>query len=410
MGVDASPVGSCGPPTQRPAPCTEWRIAGSDTIVSGSYPIPDSGVGEMDFYLSGFVPSGNGALVAWTTTYYRSNYTPTFWQTRALNIDGTPRSAIVSHQLMPVTGPGDTAFMGLAVTPQCAFGGLAYASTNAVSGCSFLPLDGDGNEIGPIVSLSSDGADGGVNNGTFCLDLGPAPGGFSYIQEAPNSGGTADLVTVGSNGSPGLRKSLGTFPGFNPGRLVLDDESFLLVTFFETDAANEYTSQVAHYDPSGVQIAPGTTVATSENFLMEETSRGVLAVYAGSDPANPSGQTLYAVPLSRDGVPTATPVSLAVTATPGEIYSFGLSPSPSGDVIIDWTTTTSSHFFATELDPGGGQRAPVLDFGLLGSNLGGTFLVSADGERALLVYAVATVSGGPSNGGVHTLPLACATD
>jgi hypothetical protein len=408
-GGDASPMGSCGAPTQRPAPCTQWRIAGSDTVVSGSYD-SDGGFGQIGFSLSSLVRSGNGALIAWTTVFYSSS-TPTFWGTRALNIDGTPRSAIVSHTPTPVTGAGDSAFMSLAVTPQCAFGGLASASDNTASGCNFFPLDGDGKEIGPVVSLPS----GANKTSGYCTDLGPAPDGFTYLQQAPNNGGTSDLVTVGSNGSLRLRQTLGTFPGFNPGRLVLDDESFLLTTAFETDAANDYTWEVAHYDASGVQIAPGTTVATSERLDMAETSSGVLAAYVGSDPANQSGQALYVVPLSRDGVPMATPVALPVTGAVGRLFGFSLDPSPSGDAILNWinfdgSSPTSYRFFATELDPGGRQRGPVLDLGTLDGFAGGSILVSADGERALLVYSISPENGPATpTGGVHALPLACAT-
>jgi hypothetical protein len=414
-------MGSCGPPTQHPAPCTEWRIAGSDTVVSESYGPDDAGMNRVGFSLSGLVPSGNGALIAWTTFVYAGSGGPPFWGTRALNMDGTPRTAIVSLKPFPVQSESPDNFMGLAVTPQCAFGALAYSDSladgNGDPGCSFVPLDGDGNEIGSAVSLPLWGNDGGVNGsrGGYCIDLGPAPDGFSYIQEAPQNGGTGNLVPLGTNGSLHPQKSLGTFSGFNPGRLVLDDESFLLITFYGTNTANVYTWEVAHYDARGVQIAQGKNVATSRAFLMAETSRGVLAAYIGSDPASPLGGPLYVVPLSRDGVPTATPVALPVTGTVGPLWTFSLAPSPSGDVILNWINVegpppgTGYRFFAMELDPGGGQRGPVLDLGTLEGSAGGSVLVSADGERALLVYAISSNGGVPANStsGVHTLPLAC---
>jgi hypothetical protein len=93
------------------------------------------------------VPSGDGALVSWFTI---SEASTAAWDTRALNLEGTPRSAIVPHLSFPTMAGVYTDVMSLAVTPQCAFGGLV---DDVASGCRFLPLDGDGNEIGPVVSL-----------------------------------------------------------------------------------------------------------------------------------------------------------------------------------------------------------------------------------------------------------------
>jgi hypothetical protein len=290
---------------------------------------------------------------------------------------------------------------------------LAYGSGQG--GCSFVPLDGDGNEIGPVDWFGLPGPDAYLppsGGSSRCVDPGPAPdGGFTYLQQAPFSGGTSDLVTLGTNGSVVGSKTLGTVPGFD-GRLVLDDESFLLTTLYPTDSANEYSWQVTHYDAQGVQLAPATAVATSENFVMAETSRGVLAAYVPGEQL--SGQPVYVVPLSRDGVPTTTPVALAVTGTVGPLFYFSLAPSPSGDAVLSWanfegyppSNANGYSSFAMELDPGGGQRGPALNLG----STGGSLLVGDDGERALFVYSVSTADGAPTKpaGGVHTLPLACA--
>jgi hypothetical protein len=387
-------MGFCPPRThpRPPSPCTEWRIAGSDTIVSGPT-VPGGGV-----YLTALVPSGDGALIAWFTI---SEPTMASWDTRALNLDGTPRSAIVSHLSFPTMGGVYTEVMSLAVTSPCAFGGLV---DDVASGCRFLPLDGDGNEIGPVVTLP-DGMSGG------CGDLGATPDGFSYLQESPTNGGPIDLVTIGTDGSFRARAMLGALPGFGP-RLVLQDGTFLRSSFSENDSGGDLTYEVVDYDAHGVQLAPGMTVATNGGSILRlaETAGGALSSYLGFDRATKGGEATYVVPLTSGGTPTAGPQPLAVTGAVGPLYGFSLDPSPSGDALLTWNeldeATDRYPFFVMELDSLGNPRGAPTALGVYEVLRDVYILVGADGERALLVYSGAPMGG---MGGVHTLPLACAT-
>lgn len=398
MGAEAgaeggpSPMSACPAPlASPPAPCSEWRIAGSDTIVSGPT-VPGGGV-----YFTSIVPSGDGALISWFTIGEPKTAS---WDTRALGLDGTPRSDIVSHLSFPTMGGVYTDIMSLAVTPQCAFGGLV---DDVASGCRFLPLDGNGNEIGPVVMLP-DGTSGG------CGDLGPSPDGFSYLHEAATNSGTIDLVTIGTDGSPRGRAVLGSLPGFGS-RLVLHDETFLLASFFENDGSGDLTYEVADYDAHGMQLTPGATVASNGGsiLLLAETGRGVLSSYLGFDPATKGGQAMYVVPLSSGGAPTAASQPLGVTGALGPIYGFSLDASPSGDAVMTWNelddATDHYPFFLMELDAAGQPRGAPTALGVYEGLANVHVLVAADGERALLVYSGSRMGG---DGGVHTLPLACA--
>ncbi len=388
-----TPMGSCPAPTQMrsPSPCTEWRVAGSDTVVSGP---ADPGDG---FYLTSLVPSGDGALISW---FNLSGASTASWDTLALNLDGTPRSGIVSHLSFPTMGGVYVDIMSLAVTPQCAFGGLV---DDVASGCRFLPLDGDGNEVGPVVSLPG-GTDGG------CSYLGPAPGGFSYLHEAPANSGVLDLATIGTDGSFHGRAVLGTLPGFGS-RITLQDQTFLLASFFENDSGGDLTEEVAHYDANGMQLTPSLTVATNSGsiLLMAQASDHVVAAYIGSNP--PLGERVFVAALDGGGESIGSgPRTLDVPGRIGPIYGFSLDPLPSGDVMLTWNeldeNSTRYHFFAMELDSVGLQfSASTLQLGIYEGVTNPHVIGSADGERALLVYSGAPVGG---MGGVHTLPLACA--
>jgi hypothetical protein len=294
-----------------------------------------------------------------------------------------------------------TDVMSLAVTPQCAFGGLV---DDVASGCRFLPLDGDGNEIGSVVTLP-DGMSGG------CGYLGPSPQGFSYLQESPVNGGPIDIVNIGTDGSFRLRSPIGGLPG-SGSRLVLHDQTFLLAVFFENDAGGDLTYEVAHFDARGQQITPGTAVATNGGsiLLKAETAGGVLTSYLGFDHATKAGQAMYVVPLTTGGSPLAAPRALDVTGAVGPIYGFSLDPTPSGDAVLTWNNldeaTDRYSFFMMELDSQGRPRGAPTALGIYEGVANVHVIGSADGERALLVYSGAPMGG---TGGVHTLPLACAT-
>lgn len=393
-GVDTgvAPMNACHGPAAPTAPCSEWRVAGSDTIVSAPMTPPESGV-----YLTSVVPSGDGALISWFTISVPSAAS---WFTRALHLDGTPRSAIVSHLSFPSMGGVYTDVMSLAVTPQCAFGGLA---DDVASGCRFVPLDGDGNETGPVVSLP-EGTSGG------CTYLGAAPDGFSYLQESPANGGPIDIVTIGTDGSFRSRASIGGWPGFGT-RLVLQDETSLLASFFENDGGpGPLTEQVSHYDAKGVQLTQPLTVATNSGSVlsMAQTAGHVLGAYIGDMP--PMGEAVYVVSIDGEGESIGIPdQALTATGRIGPIYGFSLDPLPSGDAMLTWNeldeNSTRYHFFAMELDPVGNPRPGVTQLGVY-EVVGNVHVVGgADGEHALLVYQGMPMGGG---GGVHALPLACA--
>ncbi|HEX8793898.1 MAG TPA: hypothetical protein VF765_23305 [Polyangiaceae bacterium] len=386
------PMSACPGPATPPAPCSEWRVAGSDTIVSNSTTPPGSGV-----YLTALVPSGNGALVSWFTISDPSAGT---WDTRALNLDGTPRSAIVSHLSFPTMGGVFTDVMSLAVTPQCAFGGLV---DDVASGCRFLPLDGDGNESGPVVSLS-DATSGG------CTYLGAAPDGFSYLQESPANGGPIDLVDIGTDGSFQGRAHLGPLPGFGT-RVVLQDQTSLIASFFENDSGvGPLTEQVAHYDAKGAPLSPPLTLATNSGsiLLMAQTAGHVVGAYIGD--MRPMGEAVYAVAIDGEGASIgAGPQALDPTGRIGPIYGFSLDPLPSGDALLTWNeldeNSTRYHLFAMELDPTGNPRQGVTNLGIFEDVANVRVIGGADGERALLVYSGMPMGG---TGGVHAQPLACA--
>lgn len=373
--------------------CRSWRIASSDTLVSGP-PAPGGAV-----YLTALVPSGNGALISWFTA---ADPGTASWNTRALNLDGTPRSPIVPHLSFSTMGGVYTDVMSLAVTPSCAFGGLV---DDEASGCRFIPLDGNGNETGPAVSLR-----GGMAGG--CSYLGPAPDGFSYIQQSPANGGPTEVVAIGTDGSFQGHFSLGVLPGFGT-RLVLSDETFLLASFFENeDAGGNLTEQVTPYDAHGTPLAPTSTVTTGSGsiLLMAESARGVMTSWLGFDPSTKSGQAMYTAPIARNGTPEGAPQALDVTGAVGPIYGFSLDASPSGDSILTWNNldeaTNRYQFFMTSLDDVGRPRGAPIALGTYEGVGDVHVLVGADGENALVVYSGAPVGG---SGGVHALPLLCAS-
>ncbi|HEX8793709.1 MAG TPA: hypothetical protein VF765_22355, partial [Polyangiaceae bacterium] len=244
-------------------------------------------------------------------------------------------------------------------------------------------------------------------------------GGFSYIQQVQSYGVPSDLVTVGTNGSPLLKEPLGiqqppgTIAGFSR-RLVLDDESFLLVSYFEHVSDASDTVVITHHDAAGMQLAPGTTLsgAYAGDLILAKSTRGdVLAAYIDSDPATQSGQALYIVPLSHDGVPMATPVAVPIVGAADSPFDFALDPSPSGDMILTWVTydqnpSAPTGFFAAEIDPAGSPRGPALRLGASAGNV--SVVVSTDGAHALVVYTPLSGNAGGVALGVHTLPLECA--
>jgi hypothetical protein len=304
-------------------------------------------------------------------------------QTRTLNMDGTPRSAIVSH------GSFRTPFVGsisLAAATPCSFGALASAGD---AGCQFARVDIDGNSVGAPTSL---------NGYAECYDLGPSPGGFSFVsgdQGAPTGG--LDLVTLATGGSRSIEPIQP--PRAYGDRLVLPDESFLLPWESEVDAG-ELVATIAHYDPSGTLLAPPASFAWSpaSRLLLARTNGAVLAAFAGRDTSG--FFSTYVVQLTPQGTPLTTPSALTDAGHTGPL---SLDSSASGDAVITWN---GSQLFVMELDPRGVPRGPATALGEYVGFLGVHVLVGEDGDHALVVY-----SGEPHGGdgpGVYALPLVCA--
>jgi hypothetical protein len=345
-------------------------------------------------YLTSVVPSYGGVLVTW---FSLSEATTSSWNTLALNLDGTSRSAVIPHLSFPTMGGVAVDSMSLAVTPQCAFGGLVY---DVASGCRFLPLDGNGNETGAVVSVA-EGMSG-------CGALGPAPQGFSMLVAPGGSAGMLQLVTVGVDGSFREQASLGGQPAAYE-RLVLHDETFLLASELENDAG-DLVESVELYDARGVQQQPGSVVTTISGSVMRmvQTSTGVLAAFLASDPASPMGLRVWVAPLADDGQPLASPVALQTPGTGGEIYGFSLDASASGDALLSWNELDAQdHYdlYLMALGPDGSPRGQPTALGTYGA-VGNVFATtSADGQHALLVLDGEHFDG---TGGVLARPMVCA--
>jgi hypothetical protein len=370
--------GTSGPPAQ----CAGWLTTGAFTTVSE--PVT---TGDMA-YLTGMVPSAGGALITWFTLDDAPTST---WRTRAIGFDGTPRSAIGTHLSFPTMGGVYVGAMFLAGT-GCAFAGLA---DDVANGCRFVPLDDDGAGAGPVVTVGSTGAG--------CVDLGVAPGGYSFVTVGGNGGPPLDLVTLSAAGTVLATTSLPAPDLGYEGRLVLRDGSFLLTTSEETDGGGE-AAAVQHFSAGGEAIAAAVqlTGAAASILPVAQTGAGVMAAWLEG------GASLVVQPLDEDGHAVGAEVPVAATDHE-DLYGFTLAGTPGGDVIVAWFDLDgASSFFDLHVQALGPDGTPRGAPNFLGSfeTLGDVdVLVDGGGQDALLVVTGATME---FDYGVLAVPLACA--
>ena len=366
-----------------PAICSSWR-AGDERVVSAS---PAAGQGS---YLTSAVPAGDGVLVTWFELTAASQST---WVTRRLGFDGVPDAPARDHLSFATTGGIYTDVMSLAGN-GCAFAGVVDDDAN---GCRFLPLDGDGNETGAVVSPSMD----------VCFDLGAAaPGGFSMITASSSSESSpVQLLTVDPAGHPGLTATL--LPSMSAGlspRLLLRDGSFLLSTFTEVDSG-ALATDMRHFAPDGTLLAgPFTLSDTAYSILyMTETSAGVLAAYQGD--ANEK-ESVIVLPLDHDGRPTAAPVPVVASEYPA-LYGEAIGSAPGGDALVAWQSLQPDSTFKLEvqaLAPDGTPRGAPTTIGTY-DTIGTIRIVeSVDGTRGVLLFMAAEPS---LPDGMRAVPLFC---
>jgi hypothetical protein len=344
-------------------------------------------------YLTGVVPSDGGALVTWFTLDDTATAT---WRTRAIDFDGTARSSIQAHLSFPDMGGVYTGSMSLA-GDGCAFAGL---TDDVAAGCRFLPLDEDGNETGPAVTVEPSTMVG-------CASLGKTPDGWSFLT-SPGTGPTPlDLVRVGPTGKAIATTTLPQADLAYGGRSVLRDGSFLLSTFEETDASGN-AAAVQHFSADGAPLASAAQITDgAESILpMVQTSAGVMVSWEGFDPAG--GQVVFVRALDTDGHPTAPAVEVEATLTMA-MYGSAIAGTPNGDVILMWfdldEATSFFDLHVIALGPDGAPRGaptPLGTFEVLGDPFA---LVDAAGDHALLLL---TGAQSEFTSGVLALPITCA--
>jgi hypothetical protein len=379
-----------------------WTAAGPATIVSEPEDL-------NDLVFTSVIPSAGGALLAWSSWSAETEAPPSALNTRALNFDATPRSAITVHEFgaMSLAANGHT-FVGL-VNP----------------GCRLLPLEQDGAETGPPVSLASLPG--------YCGGLAAAGHGFSFLT-ADNAANNAPvpfvLESIGLDGEPQESRVLGTppLPGQRnlSGRIALRDQSFILATRSLT-SGKLGPEQLQHFATDGTPLASALTRPEAqpvEDWV--ETKTGGLATWFGLNPAVPSGFSIFVQPLDDDGSPTAPPAPVpgpfdtAVLSDPSTCDGgscplmntlWAAAPAPNGDVVLGMSASINGrpdgyHLHVMALGPDGSPRGPATDLpGAFSMQEKIGILVSDDGRRALLI-----INGSPDGltGRVIAMPLVCA--
>ncbi|MFT3764411.1 MAG: hypothetical protein QM820_02670 [Minicystis sp.] len=374
--LDAGGDVSTSAPT--PPPCAAWQPAGP--IATVSEPVADGATS----YLMSVIPSADGALLAWLTL---GDAPMSSWRTVALDFDAAPRVPITTHLSFPTENGGSPIDLA---TSGSAFAALVSDST---IGRLLLPLDENGSEIGPPVTIAF--------FALSCTHLAPTPDGFSFIGSDTHAMAPFRLVDLDAKGSVLSVTPLPTPSGsLEDGWRTLHDRSFLLAT---TDEHGVATS-AQHVSPSGAPLSAATEIAAGGPFEMPitETSAGVLAAW--SDSLTDVG-SIHVRLLDEHGSPLAA--AARVVEGDGGVIALAdaLAATPTGDALLVYRVlddTTRLHALA--LGPDGAPRgAPTLlgSFALLGATRA---VVSPDGRRALLVAAGAE-QGAPER--VLALPLAC---
>ena len=252
----------------RPLPqCSGWQPAGPLMTVSETEPA------DANDYLMSMIPSAGGALLGWVALGDAPTST---WRTLALGFDAAPRSPIETHLSFPTSdGP---ASISLAASGG-SFAALLGEGATGNGGCQFLPLDEDGMEAGPAVSV-----DGWSE---ACAELAPTPDGFSFIASLYGNAGYFDLLNLDAKGSVLSRTPLPP-PSGSPedGWLALHDRSFLLAT---TDA-NGVATSVQRFSPGGAPLAAAAEITAGGSYVMPmvETSAGVLSAWGSATSADSS--------------------------------------------------------------------------------------------------------------------------
>ena len=383
--ADAAPVVDAASPADAdaaPIACAAWSVAGPDVLLSAPDPT------GMKSVLTSVIPSNGGALVAWFVTPSPMGA----WTTRSVNFDGTPRVDAATHMGFATTVSPEPWAIQLASSA-----GVFAAALDTEAGCAFVQLDADGNPHGSVNNYGLGGA------AISCLALGPSNAGFSFVATATPPA----LYTLTPQGYPnGLDQPLESAGALSTfGRLVFQDESFLLSTYVTT-AGGTLESQLQHFSREGSALAGASTLTTSvsEPAALVETPSGALAAWVAPAPASP----VLVMPVSHDGVPLGAAPRVATSAGPFVAGSV-LASTPQGDVLLAW--------YELELDSGESYPLYVSALHEDGSALGAPthlpshitlsgikLLVDPTGTRALLFY-----TGSPNAGmeGVHALPLAC---
>jgi hypothetical protein len=339
-------------------------------------------------YFTSVVPSGDGVIATWSTLDDEPSST---WSTRPLWFDATPRAAIRTHLTFPTAGGVYVNVMSLAVS-GVAFAGLV---DDPLNGCRFVPLDGDGDDLGASVVVAPPG--------TACSDLAAVAGGFSFLSTDGSGDGRWTLSTVAADGSPRASLLLATASPSVGGRLVLRDDSFLLGTFEQTDAGALATS-LQHLAPDGSPLASPFLLTDSSASLvsMAETHGGALTAWLGD------ASSIFVLPVDGDGRATSTPSRLPRPGA-GPLYGFTLAPAPNGDALLAFfelvESTSLYDLFVVALAPDGTPRGPVTPLGTF-ADLGVVRVVveAPAGLRALLVFSGGL---GDTPDGVQALPLGC---
>ncbi len=366
-----------------PAICASWR-AGGEQVVSGS-PVP----GQTSYFTSA-VAAGDGILCAWFTLTGANEST---WITRRIGFDGVPQGPPRSHLSFGTSAGVDVDVMSLAGA-GCAFGGLV---DDPVNGCRFLPLDGEGNEVGPAQAVQSlNGPPTGP-----CFDLGADSAGEFTLLFGPNSSDPRLWLDLVGHGAGALLPSATV--GLSP-RLVFGDGSFLLSTFTEVDSG-ALATDMRHFASDGTLLAgPFTLSDTAYSILyMTETSTGVLAAYQGA--ANEK-ESVIVVPLDHDGRPTAAPVPVVASEYPA-LYGEAIGSAPGGDAIVAWQSLQPDSTFKLEvqaLAPDGSPRGAPTTIGTYDAIGTIRIVESVDGTRGVLLFTAAESS---LPDGMRAVPLSC---
>ena len=388
VGPICSPSLDAGPL----ATCSSWR-AGAEVDVS-----PGGASGQMAYFTS-VVPSGDGVLATWFAL--TDDTQPAAWVTRRLGFDGVPLGPARDHLSFATDGAGSSPNVMSLAANACAFAGVV---DDPVSGCRFLPLDGDGRETAAVVSPTSRTTSAGTS-----VRRRAEPSRCSGLQQQRRER-SVQLLTVSASGQSGATAK--PLPGITSAvvspRLVLRDGTFLLSTFGEVDSG-ALAIDMRHFAADGTLLAgPFPLSDTAYSIVyMAETSSGVLAAWMGD--ANDK-ETVIVAALDHDGNLRAPPAPV-VASENDALYGFALASTPAGDGLVAWQSLTDGSSFDLQIQalaPDGTPRGTPTNIGTYGSLGVIRAVVSADGEKAVLLFTAEEENVTPSvTDGMRAVPLTC---